>query len=843
MQAGDVIDDRFELEKLAGTGAMGEVWRARDRTDGCIVAIKLLMRIDEGWDTRFVREALSLAQLDHPAIVHYVAHGPLPDSFYVAMEWLDGEDLSQRLARGPLTIDETIGVVRRVAEALSFAHAHGIVHRDIKPGNLFLPGGSLRAVKLVDFGVAKIKNLTGTWTRNGSVLGTPAYMAPEQIRGEPTIDARADLFALGCVAFECATGRVAFGSGQVAAALRSILYDAAPRLGAVVPNVPPEFDQLVQRLMAKEPADRPRDASEVARLLAGFDVGVERTSEMRLARALTTDEQRLVTVLMVAGTERGPGDAPPTLVSPPTAPDDLDPSRQLGALLKRTGATFERFAGDAFAVILPPSGVPTDRAAQAARCAFSLSSIFMGRNMALATGPRALGRACEGTEWRSPAVDRAMAVLRDGERAERARGDSVIFLDETTARLLDARFEVARRDAIFELRRELEVEESSDRSAPVQATGATLVGRGTRCIGRDREIAAIHGTLAQCAEESVARAVLVTAPAGGGKSQLRRALLGQLGTASESNAPVRGAFTIRMARADPFTSGAPYGLVRQLMAAPAPPDNAPASVGGTEAERRRVFDDWVTSECSKGPLLLVIEDLQWSDQPSVRALDAVLRDRKDAPIAVLAFARPDVHDLFPHLWADRELEEIRLGTLTKSAGEKIVQESWGGELPAADMARIVEQADGNPFYIEELARAAREQKDAVPDTLIAMVQWRLEKLDPEARRVLRAASVFGGDFWKGGVKSLLGGNPDLDVPLGELVSQGLVQRSPQCRFANEEEYAFRHPLVRAASYAMLTDADRALGHDLAALWLERVGERDEAVITGHRRRGARVESA
>src|SRR5690349_25106399 len=119
MQSGDVIDNRFVLEKLAGTGAMGEVWRAHDRIEGTPIAIKLLTKIDEGWDTRFVREALSLAQLDHPRIVRYVAHGPLPDSFYVAMEWLEGEDLSQRLARGALTIEETIGVVRGVADALS----------------------------------------------------------------------------------------------------------------------------------------------------------------------------------------------------------------------------------------------------------------------------------------------------------------------------------------------------------------------------------------------------------------------------------------------------------------------------------------------------------------------------------------------------------------------------------------------------------------------------------------------------------------------------------------------------------------------------------------------------
>src|SRR5438552_10589765 len=164
MQSGDVIDNRFELERMARAGAMGEVWRAKDRTSGAAVAVKLLSKTDEGWDTRFVREALSIAQLDHPGIVKYVAHGQLPpDGFYLTMEWLDGEDLSQTLARGSLTIEETIGLVRRVAEALAAAHDHGIVHRDIKPGNLFLPEGSLQRVKVVDFGVAKIKNFTGTW--------------------------------------------------------------------------------------------------------------------------------------------------------------------------------------------------------------------------------------------------------------------------------------------------------------------------------------------------------------------------------------------------------------------------------------------------------------------------------------------------------------------------------------------------------------------------------------------------------------------------------------------------------------------------------------------------------
>jgi serine/threonine protein kinase len=828
MQPGDVIDDRFELLRLAGTGAMGEVWRGRDRSDGTIVAIKLLSRIDEGWDTRFVREALSLAKLDHPGIVRYVAHGPLPGSFYVAMEWLEGEDLSQRLARGPLTVYETIGVVRSVAEALSSAHARGIVHRDIKPGNLFLPGGALAAIKIVDFGVAKIKNLTGTWTRNGSVLGTPAYMAPEQIRGESTIDARADLFGLGCVAFECATGRIAFGSGQVASVLRSILYAASPRLRDFIPDVPAGLDELVARMLAKEPGGRPKDAAEVAQILGTIDVGVPRTSEMRIARALTTDEQRIVTVLFVAGDGSLPGDAPPTLVSPPVSPQDLHPSQRLASIVKRTGAKIERFAGDAFALVFPPTGVPTDRAAQAAQSAFVLSSLFAGRPMALVTGPRESGRSSDLDEGHAPfALGRAVTLLQRACEARAGATNAAIFVDETTARLLDARFEVARGDEIFELRGETSLD-GGTASGSGSATTATVLGKRARCIGRDRELAAIRGALAQCAGESVARALLVTAPPGRGKSHLRRALLADL-RASDATP-----FQVRVARADPFRPGAAYAILAQWMEADAPPASAADADPVNDDERRTAFAGWLSGELADGPLLLVIEDLQWGDQPSVKAIDAALRDHRDAPFAVLAFARPEAHSLFPHLWAERELEEIRLGTLTKSAGEKLVHESLGEELRAEDIAKIVEQADGDPFYIEELVRAARRQAKAVPDTLIAMLQARLERLEPETRRVLRAASIFGTTFWKRGVGALLGGNPAIDGQLGELVNEGLVRMASSSRFPSEEEYAFRDPLVREAAYAMLTHDDRALGHDLAAQWLERTGERDEAVISGHR---------
>jgi predicted ATPase len=459
--------------------------------------------------------------------------------------------------------------------------------------------------------------------------------------------------------------------------------------------------------------------------------------------------------------------------------------------------------------------------------------------MALATGPREAG------EWTdSAAIDRAAAMLGQRIGRPRAGGSCPILLDATTARLLEARFEIAHADDCFELCGERELG-TSESGSPLSGDGvSTLLGRPTTFVGRDREIAMIKASLAQCVDESIARAVIVTAPAGAGKSRLRRELLDQIGASAASGAGLGSNVQVLLARADPLTAGSPYALVSQLMRQTA---NADTEAAPMSEQVQRAFGAWLAAECAKGPTLLVLEDLQWGDLPSVKLLDSGLRDLKDQPLMVLAFARPDVHDLFPKLWADREPEEVRLGTLTKSASEKLVQQAVGEEVSAEDVAKIVEQADGNPFYIEELCRAASERSEAIPETLLAMVQARLEKLDPEARRVLRAASVFGQSFWKGGVMALLGapagGNARVGEWLSELEKDQIVSKKETSRFPNDEEFVFSDPLVREAAYALLTDADRSLGHDLAGEWLERVGEPDESVITGHRQRAGSRQSA
>jgi predicted ATPase len=284
-------------------------------------------------------------------------------------------------------------------------------------------------------------------------------------------------------------------------------------------------------------------------------------------------------------------------------------------------------------------------------------------------------------------------------------------------------------------------------------------------------------------------------------------------------------------------AGSPFGLVAQpTRAQRAPVDGALP----TSAEAQRAWIDGLARECGAAPVLLVLEDLQWGDAMSVKMLDGALRDLRDVPLMVMAFARPEVHELFPRLWSERAVEEIRLTALTRSASERLVRGLLGEAAGASEVARIVEQADGVPVCLEALARAAaRAGGEKVPDAALAMVQSRIEKLDANARHVLRAASIFGHTFWEGGVRVLVGGATEIPRALADLLEASLISERPDARFAGEREYEFRTLLAREGAYAMLTEADRSLGHTLAGEWLERMGEPDAAVISGHHELGLR----
>ncbi|EYF01825.1 protein kinase domain-containing protein [Chondromyces apiculatus] len=262
----EVIADRFELTRRAASGASGDVYFAHDRVTGHPVALKLLRGGPERDDARFEREARILSDLAHPGVVAYVAHGTDSEgNAYLATEWLEGESLARRLAREPaLTIAESVALALRVATTLGAAHERGIIHRDLKPTNLFLPGGDIHQVKLLDFGVSRPTLDSNQLTTPGDMIGTPGYMAPEQARGKSSVDARADVFSLGCVLFRCVTGRDAFLGDDMVARLMAVVSQEVPPARSVRPEVSQELSDLLERMLSKSPEGRPEDARAVA---------------------------------------------------------------------------------------------------------------------------------------------------------------------------------------------------------------------------------------------------------------------------------------------------------------------------------------------------------------------------------------------------------------------------------------------------------------------------------------------------------------------------------------------------------------------------------------------------
>ncbi len=907
MDPGTVVAERFEIERHVTSGGMGAVYRARDLHTGLAVALKVMLPAESTRDPpalagdereRFEREARALAELRHPGIVRYVDHGlTSAGEPYLAMEWLEGEDLGRRLARAPLRALESVRLACTLASTLAPAHARGVIHRDLKPSNLFLPGGDLARVRILDFGVARMEGDTRAATRSGTLLGTPGYMAPEQARGDRDVDARVDVFALGCVLFECLVGRPAFKGEHVMAVLAKILLEESPRLRDHRPDLPDALDALLASMLAKDRDARPLDAAAVAQaleaLLAADVVPADALPPVeRPTRAsLTTGEQNVVSVV-VAAEAYGLDTAVAATLTPDGATAKGERLREAVAPF---GARLEVLADGSWVACMgdrgaAARGTASDRAAQAARCALVMRQHMPTAPMVLATGRAVFaGRLPVGD-----VIDRAARVLRPhlvrSAPSQRSAGPQPILLDDVTAGLLDVRFDIggaspADPGAGLELRAEREV---VDRTR-------TLLGKATPCIGRERELASLAATYDECITEPVARVVLVTAPAGVGKSRLRHEFAQSL--AAHDEPP-----QVWLGRGDPLRAGSPFALLAPAIRRSAGIlDGEPLELrrrklrarvgrhvaledwdrvtvflgemigvsfegegeGADEVQLRaarqdamlmgdqklRAFVDFLAGECAEGPLLFILEDLHWGDGPSVKFLDAALRTLADAPLMVLALARPEASTRFPDLWAGRGVQPLALVELTAKRSGRLVRAVLGEDVDEGQVARIVERAQGNAFYLEELIRAVAEGRgDDLPETVLAMVQGRLERLDPDARRVLRAASVFGDVFWRRGVLALLGDDDDatraespasvgrrgaIDRWFDDLVRNEVIKRRGAGKFPGEEELSFRHALVREAAYAMLTPEDRALGHRLAGEWLDDAGESEAVVLAEH----------
>jgi tRNA A-37 threonylcarbamoyl transferase component Bud32 len=352
---GDVLDDTYRVLEHLGTGAMGEVYLVEHVHIGRREAIKVLrpeMAADPRLASRFRREARAINRLRHPNIIGIYDFGQLPDGrLYLTMEYADGRALDQVLqAEGRLDLPRALHVLHQLAGAIDHAHAHGVVHRDLKPNNLILveERGRTDVLKVLDFGLAKIMDRQGEQlTLHGELFGTPEYMAPERIDGAG--DARSDLYAIGCVAYELLTGQPPF-TGPRPLVVAAQMQTEPPVPGRAVAGVPGVLDVIVGQLLQKDPAARLASARQLG-------VALEAVPGFPSRRAFRSGAQRMSAAWATVGagveahdevTFRDRSRAPRPMAYADTASAATDEvlDEILGALVDLAQATVEQFPGD-----------------------------------------------------------------------------------------------------------------------------------------------------------------------------------------------------------------------------------------------------------------------------------------------------------------------------------------------------------------------------------------------------------------------------------------------------------------------------------------------------------------
>lgn len=262
---GKVIDGRYEIQQRVGEGGMGVVYKARQMSIDRVIALKMLnqqMAGDQTWVQRFYNEAKACSRLQHPNTIRMFDFGQTQDGrLFMTMEFLDGMSLRDALDRGPLAPQRVVKILIQCCASLAEAHSIGIIHRDIKPDNVFLlnMAGSPDFVKLLDFSVAKLLEGDRMKTQAGVVFGTPQYMSPEQGRGLP-LDARSDLYALGILAFEMLTGNVPYNDDNAMTVIQMHLHGQVPPMPA---SVPYSVQAIVRRAMEKDPSRRYQSSGEM----------------------------------------------------------------------------------------------------------------------------------------------------------------------------------------------------------------------------------------------------------------------------------------------------------------------------------------------------------------------------------------------------------------------------------------------------------------------------------------------------------------------------------------------------------------------------------------------------
>jgi eukaryotic-like serine/threonine-protein kinase len=847
----------FIVQEEIGHGGMGVVYRGI-APDGTPVAVKVLHRRAEAvLAERFKREAA--IRIDHLNVVKVLDAGADADgTLYIAFELLEGESLAQRFAKTRATPQDVVDIGLQACRGLAAVHDRMVVHRDLKPANLFRTTDG--TIKVLDFGIAFLADEDVRLTKTGAIVGTPAYLSPEQARGESPLDLRTDVWALGTALFEALVGRPPYSRDTPIATMIAVVMETCPPLRELAPSTPVDLVRAIERALAKSKEDRWPTMNAFAEALASADLTPPVSAALTTVEphlAIARGERRVVAVIVVLG---------------------VADSESVKRVIVSHGGVFLPLLGHKAIGLFGGSHWEGDEILRAADAALEVKKhadrVAVGSGHAMSTTTGLSGRAVKGAEQLLARND-SDAVLTDAETAAALRAEFELGdLAEGSVAVLSRRPQGERRAA-----------------APAR-----------RLVGREAEIAQLRQGLKTALYEERALAIVVSGPPGIGKTRLREEMTILW---DETLIADERAGTQLLGRAAPHRRDIALSLFESVLvthasrlaaesggpriALDAPADErrravlqlAREAIDGDDDARecaaflgelagvrmddseilatarkyvrlmtdrlRIALREYFVGLASRGPLALLVEDLQWADAESLDLLDELMERLQGVPFLLFATARPELREARPDLFRGNDVMHVEPRGLVSSDVALLARGIAGRPLDKQLVKEITERTSGNPLFVEHIVLAlvdlgmldaAGEREAAalpIPLTVEAAVQSRLDHLPIEEKEIIKRASLLRRPFFVDEIEAL--GVSSAEKHLSSLVRRDLVSSRLTDRTQEAKRYKIRSMLVADVAYLMIAKPLRAELHRKAAAFLLGSARQNPEEIAIHFERG------
>ncbi|HEV8479653.1 MAG TPA: protein kinase [Candidatus Eisenbacteria bacterium] len=922
----------YKITEEIGSGGMATVYRAYQASMDRHVAVKVIRTSilhEPTLKERFRREARLIARLEHPHLLPVYDFDGDHEPPYIVMRYLEGGTLKQVLTQGELPYPEMLYTLKQVAAALDYAHRQGVVHRDLKPSNIMIDREGNAFV--TDFGIARTGGTEENLTAAGDLIGTPAYMSPEQARGDSEIDGGADVYAFGAMVFEMLTGTPPYQHESSLGVLMAHLNDPVPSAKKRNSKLPDAVDTVIAKALDKDKTKRYASAETLVADLAKALKARQAEAPTKLqsfTQTLSLEQLKAFQKAQKTPKRETPSGATPTEQQRQMSTLYVDVTELAGALyelgqdaetvrarMEKLWTRFDEIAREEGGVIQSRTDdvglalwgrarIREDDPERTIRAALRMQDATQAEAVAIwgkdwkpsddnplpfragiTTGPVLLERSGDSGIYTASGSTITLA----GRIKDSAPPGTVLVAHDTYSQVMGVFTAHTHEPLRFRGRKDpIEVYvviQVKPRAFRLKARG--IEGVETKMIGREIELRLLQEAFTLTVEDGETQVVTVVGEAGVGKSRLLFEFAGW----SELNEQTFWQFE---ARATQPSMLQPYSLTRDLFSfrfqiLDSDPldvvhDKFVKGVAGflgagseekaelmaqlvgfdfssfprvtealkdTEGFRKRALEhlgEFFTAASKVNPVVMHVEDIHWADDRSLDLLNNLVRENEKLPLFVLCMARPSLYERRPQ-WGEgqRFHERIALDPLSQLSSRRLVRELLKKmpEVPTALRDLIVDRADGNPFYIEELIKAliddhvilkgedkwsvdgTRLSAVRIPTTLTGVLQSRLDGLPLPLQQLLQRGSVAGRTFWDDLAVNLSTeaglGADDVNSMLEELRQREMILRREESGFAGTVEYIFRHAILRDVTYETLVPRQRRALHKQVGDWLLSMG--------------------